>query len=172
MLLPIGVVAFVGLSLANTIVPRGIVLHHSAVPAPPNGDYAQFARYLTRIHRARGYGLFYWGRIYNLGYHYLILPDGTVIQGRPDRARGAHARGYNSYIGICLVGDFSTLHNPDGATGPREPTPAQIQSLVELASRLKGRYSIAAEKILLHRDIDSQTECPGDRFPASLFQDR
>jgi hypothetical protein len=84
---------------------------HSAVPPPPNGRPVD-ARLLDEIHRARGYGAFYWGRFYHIGYHYVILPDGTIEHGRPERCLGSHARGYNSYIGVCLVGDFSSRSNP------------------------------------------------------------
>ncbi|MBI1750399.1 MAG: N-acetylmuramoyl-L-alanine amidase [Acidobacteria bacterium] len=158
--------------MANTIVPQGIIVHHSAVPTPATGDFSQYVEYLKRIHKARGFGVFYWGRIYYLGYHYVILPDGTISQGRPERARGAHAAAYNSYIGICLVGDFSSAQNPTGTMGLQEPTQAQIQSLVRLVRELRSRYAIPPERILLHRQVDRDTQCPGDRFPVAFFTAR
>lgn len=39
-----------------------------------------------------------------MGYHYVILEDGTVQIGRPLGCPGAHAKGYNNYVGICLIG--------------------------------------------------------------------
>src|SRR5439155_5178558 len=97
--LPFWVTAFV--SYRNSIRPVGIVIHHSAVPmyfqgTPVNADA------LDKLHALRGYGGFYCGKPYHIRYHYVILPDGTIQNGRPDGCRGAHARGYNSYIGICL----------------------------------------------------------------------
>ena len=156
-----GVVVVV--SCLNAIRPTGIVLHHSAVPYPPDGSPVD-VRLLDEVHRQRGFGAFYWGRFYHVGYHYVILPDGEVQSGRPERCRGAHAEGYNSYIGICLVGGFSSGGNADGEEGPREPTPAQTRSLLELTARLRKSYGIPPERVVKHRDVNPNTECPGDRF--------
>ena len=52
---------------------------------------------VDRWHRDRGFKC--------IGYHYLILLDGTVAPGRPAEEIGAHTTGHNSYsIGICYVG--------------------------------------------------------------------
>src|SRR5437016_681095 len=110
-LLIASILAFSVPSFVNTIGPGGIIIHHSAVPPFPDGRPID-AKLIDEIHRERGYNAFYWGRFYHIGYHYVILPDGTVQQGRPEHCRGAHAQGYNSYIGICLVGDFSSKDNP------------------------------------------------------------
>ena len=40
-----------------------------------------------------------------IGYHYVILEDGTVEAGRPTYWIGSHAKGYNDAVGICLIGD-------------------------------------------------------------------
>src|SRR5207253_3068603 len=103
-----------------------------------------------------------------VAYHYLILPDGAVKAGRPERCQGAHTRGYNSYLGIALVGDFSTKDNPKGKKGQVLPTAAQMRSLLELTRRLRERYRIPLHRILRHSDI-SNTYCPGDRFLFSRF---
>jgi N-acetyl-anhydromuramyl-L-alanine amidase AmpD len=104
-----------------------------------------------------------------LVYHYIILPDGTVQQGRPEYCQGAHAQGYNSYIGICLVGDFSSRDNPNGERGPTQPSEAQMHALVELSSKLREKYKIPLTAVRRHNDISSNTECPGDRFPFEAF---
>lgn len=46
-----------------------------------------------------------------IGYHYVILEDGTVENGRPEYWKGSHAYGHNSAIGICLIGEdeFTTM---------------------------------------------------------------
>lgn len=166
-----GLIAVVVISYLNTITPSGIILHHSAVPVPADGTTPDVSS-LDEIHRRRGYGVFYWGRVYHVGYHYIILPDGTVQTGRPEHCRGAHATGYNSYIGVCLIGNYSTEDNPTGAHGPREPTAAQMRALVELTSQLRARYGIAFDQVVRHHDVNPSTECPGDRFPFSQFIDR
>ena len=50
----------------------------------------------------------------HIGYHFLILPDGTVERGRPESMWGAHTRDHNDTLGICLVGDFDRRDNPRG----------------------------------------------------------
>jgi len=157
-----------GISLYNTIEPRGIVIHHSAVPMSLNRGPIDRTT-LDAIHARRGFRAFYWGKVYHVGYHYVILPDGTVQAGRPEHLRGAHASGYNSFIGVCLVGDFSHSDNPDGRYGPVEPAKAQMTALRELCLRLERKYEIPPDHIFQHRDLDRHTQCPGDRFPWRTF---
>lgn len=41
----------------------------------------------------------------DIGYHWLIDRDGTILPGRPEEKAGAHTRGQNmESIGICLIG--------------------------------------------------------------------
>jgi N-acetylmuramoyl-L-alanine amidase len=164
----LGLIAFCVPSLVNTIHPIGIIIHHSAIPSLTSGKPIDI-KLIDEIHRERGYGAFFWGRTYHIGYHYLILPDGTVQQGRPEHCRGAHAVGHNSYIGICLVGDFSTADNPRGDRGPVSPTDKQLDALTQLCVRLQEEYHIPADRIVRHNDVDPNTECPGDRFPFRQF---
>lgn len=171
-----GVLAALGITLSavtysNTITPAGIIIHHSAVPLSYAGGTLDAAA-LDEIHRLRGFGISYWGHTYHIGYHYVILPDGTVQQGRPERCEGAHARGYNSYIGICLIGGFEKEGNPGGELGPREPTPEQLRALIELCRRLQERHRIPAKNVLGHRDVNPETECPGDQFQLTQLSEQ
>ena len=166
-------IGFVSVSYSNTITPEGIIIHHSSTLPPLVQLFGATRERLTwdldtwdEFHQERGFKIFYWGRVYHIGYHYLILPDGTIKQGRPERCLGAHARGFNSYLGIVLVGDFSSRHNPAGQNGPMQPTVQQMHSLVVLCRQLRDRYHIPSNRILRHRDV-TRTECPGDRFPFS-----
>jgi hypothetical protein len=174
-LLPLGVFIlvfpFLMISYLNTISPDGIVIHHTAVPLRLDGSEID-ANYIDGIHQSRGFRTFYWGRFYHIGYHYLILPDGRVQHGRPDHCIGAHTRGYNKYLGICLVGDFSSSDNPNGERGLTEPTKEQMQALTELVTSLQNQYEITQNRILLHRELDRATECPGDRFRFSELRER
>lgn len=158
------VFAFVAASLWNTITPAGIVIHHSAVP-PSQGGREVDAAAIDALHRRRGFGIFYWGRTYHVGYHYVILPDGTVEKGRPDGCRGAHTAGYNNYIGVCLVGNFSSGTGASDASHVEDPTEAQLKALVELCRRVQNEYRIPARNVITHRQVNAGTECPGDRFP-------
>lgn len=166
----VSVVSAVTVSLRNSVNPCGIVVHHLAVPPEvvPNPTIA----IIDHLHQVRGFGAFYWGQIYHIGYHFIILPDGTILRGRPERLRGAHALGYNEYLGICLVGDFSSRDNPDGRMGPTSPSEEQMRSLVKLTHDLQLKYRIPDARVVLHRELNSQTECPGDRFDKDSFLKR
>jgi hypothetical protein len=153
-------------SFFNTIKPTGIVIHHTAlIPGasrPPRSE-----REVDKYHQERGFEIRCSGRVYHVAYHYVIMANGTINAGRPERCQGAHAVGYNSYLGISLVGDFSSDDNPTGKKGPTKPTAAQIAALVKLCRRLRAKYNIPLQHIVRHSDI-SHTECPGDRFPFNV----
>jgi len=142
---------------------RGIVLHHTASDGWRDGKLLDAAA-IDRDHAARNFGLKYHGRVYHIGYHYVILADGTVQPGRPEEAPGAHTTGHNDYLGICLVGSFSSVGDPDGRLQPARPTEKQLTALIALVRRLMDKYDFEVSDIYRHRDLD-QTECPGDRFP-------
>lgn len=154
-------------SYRNTISPDGIVIHHSAMPWP--GEAQAGLRLMDEAHKRRAFGAYFWGRTYYIGYHYIVLPDGAVLPGRPERCRGAHAAGFNSSIGICLVGDFETTDDQGGVRGPSVPTPSQMQALIDLTRRLRQSHGITPENIRPHRSVSAGTDCPGDRFPFEYF---
>lgn len=149
-----------------TILPSGIMIHHSAILPPDPSQPA--ADYLDQFHAARGFSITCGGRTYHVAYHYIILPSGEVQLGRPDRCEGAHTRGFNGYIGIVLVGDFSSKDNPKSEKGPNRPTSEQMARLVTLCRHLREQYHIPIQRILRHGDVGS-TACPGDNFPFSQF---
>jgi hypothetical protein len=153
-------------SFLNTIMPTGIVIHHTALIASeslPRGE-----KDVDEYHQQRGFRIYCFGKIYHVAYHYLILPDGTVQNGRPERCEGAHARGYNSYLGISIIGDFSSRDNPKPKDAPEKPTAKQLRALVELCRMLRQKYNIPLQHIVRHSDIAS-TDCPGDQFPFDQF---
>ncbi len=143
--------------------PPGVIIHHTATPAIVSGQIVD-RDLIDSSHARRGFLICDGRHVYHIGYHYLILPDGTVQNGRPEWLPGAHCMGANNYIGICLVGNFSSEANPTGAQQPARPTEAQLSALRELLQRLAQRYKFTAKDIYGHRDF-RQTECPGDRFP-------
>lgn len=150
-------------SFFNTIVPTGIIIHHTAT-IPAEGKVPASEREVDQYHKTRGFNALCFGREYHVAYHYLVLPNGSVQQGRPERCEGAHAPGYNSYLGISVAGDFSSADNPNGAKGALTPTPAQLKSVIELCRKLRREYNIPVQHILRHSDV-APTLCPGDRFP-------
>lgn len=142
--------------------PAGIVIHHSATPTTPSASRLVAA--IEHTHATRGWGVFFGGRVYHIGYHYLIGPGGEIIPGRPEWLPGAHARNHNDMLGICLLGNFS--RDPSGRL--RHPTDRQLRALASLVASLLDRYDLSPHQVYLHRDI-AQTECPGEGFPRDTF---
>ncbi|MDP9464257.1 MAG: N-acetylmuramoyl-L-alanine amidase [Actinomycetota bacterium] len=162
---------------------RKIVVHHTA---SPNGvkDPAATVRFGYELHVVnRGFT--------DIGYHFLISPDGQIFEGR--RARrygkgelhtgedgagnaiiGGHTKGRNAgSCGIALIGNFMKS----------APSVAAIESLIHLASWEAQRHKIdplgndeyvavdstalVFPNIVPHRGIRA-TLCPGNRMAASM----
>ena len=139
--------------------PPGIIVHHSATPAYAHGRLVTAAQ-IDEAHAHRGWGRTdRSGRVYHIGYHYVVLADGTVQAGRPERMRGAHCDGHNDMLGICLVGDFTK----------RPPPPVQLAAAAALTRRLSAKYRLTPTQVHRHRDLDT-TACPGASFPWAQFK--
>lgn len=111
-----------------------IVVHCSDSPHGRGDD----AREIHRWHKQKGW----WG----VGYHYVILEDGTVEKGRPDFWVGSHVKGHNQgSLGICLIGisDF---------------TGEQLHSLQHLVDTLLQSHPKA--KVFGHYQLDPDRKCP------------
>lgn len=154
-------------SYFNTITPSGIIIHHSAT-IPGTGRVPDGKEEIDEYHAERGMQIECFGREYHVAYHYIIFPNGKIESGRPERCEGAHARGYNSYLGISLVGDFSSKDNTKGDKGPSQPTARQMKALIHLTRALQEKYNIPVHRILRHSDV-APTLCPGDRFAFKTY---
>jgi len=153
-----------------TLRPEGIVIHHTATPDQLGGRPVT-AAVIDRLHQARGFSTNFGGREYHIGYHYVILPDGSIESGRPERSLGAHTgdAGTNRrLLGIAVVGDFDPQSNPLAAQRRLEPTADQMRSLSLLVTRLSATYSLRADSIVTHQHLDCDTRCPGERLTAQL----
>ncbi len=120
-----------------------IVLHCTATPEGRHEDVAS----IDRMHRVRGFVC--------IGYHYLLLLDGTIQAGRPEDAIGAHVEGHNANsIGISYVGGVThDLKAKDTRTD------AQKAATVGLVSDILTRHPAA--KVLGHRDFPAvKKDCP------------
>lgn len=106
------------------------------------------ASVIDRWHRQRGF--------LKIGYHYVILRDGTVQKGRLDSEIGAHVEGHNTgSLGICLVGGLNDT------TGKSEAnyTSQQYSALKDLLTTLKTNNPAAI--VLGHRDFPNvHKDCP------------
>jgi N-acetylmuramoyl-L-alanine amidase len=78
-----------------------IIVHCTATKEGKEFDVEDIRRW----HKARGWN--------DIGYHYLILLDGTIQKGRKDSVVGAHCKGHNSRsIGVCYVGGVDENNKP------------------------------------------------------------
>lgn len=140
---------------------RKIVIHHTAESGVEKGHSAdEVLRAIYRYHAvSRGWG--------DIGYHYIIAPDGTVFQGRAggDYVVGGHVYCNNiGTIGIALMGNFNET----------DPTQAQINALSNLLPRLAKKYELDltatswyhgkdSPNLVGHRDLGA-TACPGENL--------
>ncbi|MDA0778322.1 MAG: N-acetylmuramoyl-L-alanine amidase [Bacteroidetes bacterium] len=120
--------------MGEIITPKGIIIHCSDSPQG-RGDNAET---IHQWHTERGFD--------GIGYHFVILEDGIIENGRPTYWKGSHAAGYNDYLGICLIGIDKFTH-------------IQLDVCAGLCSRLKEQFGFDYDKILGHYQISEKT-CP------------
>ncbi len=87
---------------------RDVIVHCSATPYEREYDAVDIHGW----HLDQGWA--------GIGYHFVILVDGTIQYGRDMACEGAHASGYNDRVGICLIGGtdddlvaYDDGYNPD-----------------------------------------------------------
>lgn len=91
----------------------------------------------------------------DIGYHYLIDRDGTVIEGRPIERIGAHVRGHNTgTVGISLYGGHGGASTDNFAD---HFTPEQDAALRQLLTDLGERFPI--KRITGHNRYSAKA-CP------------
>jgi len=115
-----------------------LVIHHSATRG---GDAFSFARYHVNSQDWPG-----------IGYHYVVLENGTVQWTNDLTVTSYHVKGYNPQsVGICLVGDFTTgtLKNQ------------QKDALVELTRNLLSKLNLGLDAVVGHNELNpGSTQCP------------
>lgn len=137
-----------------------IIIHCTATPANWRPDDTPRGRVeaIRRMHTApppQGRG---WR---DIGYHWLIDRDGTVLPGRPETEVGAHVAGRNAgTIGVSLFGGLTS--QPKDAF-LRNYTPAQESALLRLLAEIGRRTAIS--EISGHRQYDKGKACPGFWVP-------
>lgn len=100
---------------------------------------------IDRWHKANGWQ--------GIGYHFVVLLDGTVEAGRSVAAVGAHCKGHNQRsIGVCYVGGLRNGKPADTRT------PEQRKALRNLVATLRHCYPAIA-KVSGHNDYAAKA-CP------------
>lgn len=119
-----------------------IIVHCTATPAGHNFT----ADEIRGWHLARGWE--------DIGYHYIILLDGTICQGRQESLVGAHCVGHNHRsVGVAYVGGL----DEHGIYPLDSRTPGQRLALGLLLERLHCRYPEAT--LHGHREFANKA-CP------------
>lgn len=122
---------------------REIIVHCSATPEGKHFTAAD----IDRWHRQRGWS--------GIGYHFVVLLDGTIQKGRPLNRIGAHVRGRNSgTIGVCYIGGVAA----DGRTAKDTRTKAQKEALLRLCRDLIEDYP-TLKKVSGHNQY-ARKACP------------
>lgn len=147
--------------------PARIVLHHSWKPEAKDFAGVRTIQGIQNYHMddpETGWN--------DIGYHFLLPPDGLIYAGRPVGVVGAHCgntpkRGSRrrfsnrGSIGIMVGGNFDPGHD--------HPTEAQIAHLTQLIVWLQTEYGIDPKEIYGHRECHNPPmagkTCPG----ANLF---
>lgn len=133
--------------------PQRIIVHHSYIPNQSQYKGATSIRGIQNYHMDHADTK--WA---DIGYHFLIGPEGTIYQGRPETVVGAHCSPNTNSVGICLIGDYDA--NKDTLT------PASERALLDLMSWLASNYRINPEtNIFGHCDFSTKS-CPG----ATVYQ--
>lgn len=98
---------------------------------------------------------------HGIGYNYQVNIDGSIWQGRPVDAVGAHTLGHNTTsVGIAAQGNFHTQL--------QRMSDAQFNSIMWLIHYIRFTYGMDLP-IYGHRDLGA-TACPGVFFPLAEFR--
>lgn len=120
---------------------KEIIVHCTATPEGRPVTIKE----ITNWHKQRGFS--------TIGYHYVVMLDGSVQNGRDVNVAGAHCTNHNSIsIGVCYVGGCDKQMKAKDTR-----TDAQKRALLDLLKRLRIMYPAA--KIYGHRDFANKA-CP------------
>ena len=139
--------------------PTHVIVHHTAGTNVAS-DWAAVVRSIWDFHvNTNGWD--------DVGYNWLVDPNGILYEGRGDGRLGAHFCAQNGLTtGICVMGDFTSI----------QPQAAALNTLAEflawetcdenidpLGTSFHGGSGLTLENISGHRD-GCNTSCPGDSF--------
>lgn len=119
-----------------------------------SGDLARDMQGLQNFHMDnRGWS--------DIGYSFVVSPDGQVAEGRGWAVQGGHTRGHNSTShGIAVIGNYEHEH----------PSPAVIAAVAGLIRDgiAAGHIAEGTQPTGGHRDTGAATACPGRNLYAAL----
>ena len=142
-----------------------LIVHHSATGNTSSNWAAVVASFFDTHVNTNGWA--------DIGYNYLIAPDGTLFVGRGggENVQGAHFCGLNANtMGICMIGTYTT-------EAPTAISVEKLKKMLAWKASEKGidptgrsplaNYPNSYSNISGHRD-GCATSCPGDLIYAQL----
>jgi len=148
--------------------PARIIIHHSESPTVAGYSGNKTIKAIYDYHtKHNGWT--------DVGYHYMVSPDGsTIFEGRPADRIGSHCGGSptkgharqfgnTGSIGICLIGNYET----------DKPTTEALRTLAVLIFDLCEKWNIDPLHIYGHCEAwqPAGTKCPGEHLYKALFGD-
>jgi hypothetical protein len=134
-----------------------ITIHHDGMPPTTLAARWQVAARLNQVrrgHNDRGWA--------DIGYHFIIDPQGNVWEGRSTRFQGAHVRDQNEHnLGIMVLGNFDE----------QQPTPQACGALDAFVATQMRRYRISLSDVRTHQERAS-TACPGRNLQRYMMETR
>ncbi len=123
-----------------------ITVHHDGMPPATlrtQNAVASRIEQIRRGHRRNGWA--------DIGYHYIVDPQGRVWEGRPIALQGAHVKIANPRnMGILVLGNFEVER-------PTEQATSAVERFIVEQMRL---HRVPASQIYTHREL-AATACPG-----------
>jgi hypothetical protein len=146
-----------------------LVVHHSDGQNNAS-DFAAVVRSYWDFH-ANGRN---WG---DIGYHWLVDPNGVLYQGRAFNVDGnkdvigTHAGGFNTNsMGICIIGSYTNIRPSEIAVSTMNEVlawKADERGIDPLGSSLHTPSGNMQRHIVGHRNVTA-TQCPGNTFYSML----
>jgi uncharacterized protein (TIGR03437 family) len=148
-------------TLSYTTVTHLIVHHTATGNTVANDDWAAVMRSIWNFHIfSNGWA--------DVGYNYLIDPNGVIYEGRAggDNVQGAHFSGVNAgTMGVSMIGTFTDVTPSEKALNSlrRILTWKADQRGIDPAGKARHAASgLELNNISGHRDGPGSTECPGN----------
>lgn len=140
--------------IADTARPISeIIFHCTATPRGKRFDRDD----VNAWHKQRGWSM--------IGYHFLILLDGTIQIGRPIGMVGAHVQGHNAgTVGIAYVGGLSA----DGKKAEDTRTAMQVAAARWLIGALKAKFKVK-RRAKGHNEYDKGKACPSFNMATDML---
>jgi hypothetical protein len=144
-------------SLKLTRIISYIHIHHTAIPTKTDYKGKETILAIKKYHTdpvpaGRGWG--------DIGYHFIVSPDGDIWIGRDLNRDPASILNYNkNAVAVAILGNFEK----EILKGP------QKKATVELVKQLLKTFHLsAAERIIFHKE-KAQTTCPGKNISKDEF---